>query len=629
MLQVIRDRAQGFFAWLIVGAIILSFALWGINEYFRDDTAGMKVATVAGKDISVYEYQIAFNNERARMEQMFGENFDSDMFDQQIKTSALDRVVDNAVLTSAALDAGMVVSDGQLFTTLQQIEAFQEDGKFSKTAYEMALRQSGEPTSSFEARIRRALLADQIVKGIAATGFATSSAVKATLKLQNQERELSYIRIKSEDFKKSVNVSDDDVKAHYDANSETYKTPEQVMLDYLELSVQDLVGGIEVSDEEIDEYYDDQKDRFSAPEERKARHILIEGSSNESKAKAEEIYQKAVAGEDFAKLAKAHSADPGSASDGGMLDFFGKGLMDPEFEKSAFSLKKGEISKPVLSSFGYHVIKLEDVRGGAVKPLAEVKNEITADIKRQKAEKEYFDKVEKLSNLTYELPDSLDEARDKLGLQIKSTPFFGRGGGPGAIASNRKVIDAAFGEDVMRERLNSPMIELSEQHAVVIRLKEYRPAEVRPLDQVRTRIENELKNERAKKMAEETGNKALEKLNSGSDIESVANAEKQKAEKRAWVKRNDSTLGPEISREVFSAARPANGATTNKGFSLANGDFVVMTLFAIKDGDEAADDNTKSDANNRIANSIGMDEFGFMLKSIKDEVEIQKFPGNL
>ena len=629
MLQVIRDRAQGFFAWLIVSLIILSFALWGINEYFQDDGAGMQAATVNDREVSVYEYQIAYQNERSRMQQMFGDNFDADMFDDQIKNSALDRVVDNALLTDVALKANMVVSDGQLFNTLQQIDAFKEDGKFSKKAYEMALNQSGEPSSSFEARIRRALLADQIVKGIASTAIVTKGSVEKTYSLEKQERELAYVRIAAEDFKKNLKISDEDIKAHYEANRESYKTQEKVDLEYLELTISDLTGGVDATTEELEEYYEEQKDRFSVKEERKARHILIEGDSADSKQKAQSLYEQIVAGEDFGKLAKENSADPGSAADGGMLDFFSKGMMDPSFEDTAFALAKGEVSKPVLSEFGYHIIKLEEVRGGQTKPFEEVRAQLESDLKRQKAEKVYFDKVEKLTNMAYEMPDTLSPVAEELGLTLKTTGFFGRAGGQG-IAANRKVQQAAYSEDVLRERLNSEVIELGDNHAVVVRLKEYQAAEVRPLEQVKARIENELKTKGAKGKAKEKGEAIVAKVNAGNSLKSVAEAEKLKVAAKGWFKRDDSKLGPEISREVFSTQRPVDEKAFTRGVSLNNGDYVVMTLFAVKDGDiSALTESEKTDIANRLSNATGVDEFGFALNSYKDSAEIKRYPGNL
>ncbi|MDH5217908.1 MAG: peptidyl-prolyl cis-trans isomerase, partial [Gammaproteobacteria bacterium] len=516
-----------------------------------------------------------------------------------------------------------------LFNTLQQIDAFKEDGKFSKKAYEMALNQSGEPSSSFEARIRRALLADQIVKGIASTAIVTKGSVENTYSLEKQERELAYVRIAADDFKKTLKISDEDIKAHYETNRESYKTQEKVDLEYLELTINDLTSGVDATTEELEEYYEEQKDRFSVKEERKARHILIEGDSADSRQKAQSLYEQIVGGADFGKLAKENSADPGSAADGGMLDFFSKGMMDPAFEDAAYSLSKGEISKPVLSEFGYHIIKLEEVRGGQTKPFEEVKAQLENDLKRQKAEKIYFDKVEKLTNMAYEMPDTLSPAAEELGLTLKTTGLFGRAGGPG-IAANRKVQQAAFSEDVMRERLNSEVIELGDNHAVVVRLKEYQGAEVRPLEQVKTRIENELKTKGAKDKAKEKGEAIVAKVNAGNMLKNIAEAEKLEVTGKAWVKRDDSKLGPEISREVFSTQRPADENGFTHGVSLNNGDYVVMTLFAVKDGDiSALTDSEKTEIANRLANATGVDEFGFALNSYKDKAEIKRYPGNL
>lgn len=628
MLQVIRDRAQGFFAWLIVGGIILSFALWGINSYIQDDSSGFVAATVNEVDVSTYEYQIAYQNERARMQQMFGENFDADLFDDQIKNSALDRVIDNALLMQVALDSGFRVSDAQLMNTLKNIPAFQDNGAFSKAAYEQALRSSGEPTSGFESRVRRSLLADQVIRSIASTGFVGSKDVAAIYELESQEREVEYLTISANSFKNEIKISDAEIQEHYQANQEIYKTPEQVQVEYIELSVDDLMASIDVTNDDVEAYYEEQKDRFVTPEERKARHILIEGSDEAAKAKAQALYDQIVAGADFGKLAKENSQDPGSAMDGGMLDYFGHGVMDSSFEDSAFSLKKGEISKPVLSKFGYHIIKLEDIRGGGEKPLAKVRDELTSTLKRQRAERAYFEKVEKLSNLVYEIPDSLTPAVDELGLTIKTSPFFGRAGGAG-IASERKVVTATFTDEVLKNHLNSEAIEISENKTVVLRVKEYKESVVRPLEQVKSRIVDELTSKLSKEKAQAAGKAVIEGLASGS-LKSVAKAKSYEFKDKTWAKRNDSKVNAEVLKAAFAMSAPEAGKANYDGVSLPNGDYAVLAITAVRVGVDAsiAEAEKKERAAN-LANATGIDEFSFFLKALKDSAEIKRYPGNL
>lgn len=630
MLQQIREYAQGFIAWIIIGAIILSFALWGINSYFQDDSAGFQVAVVNGEDVSRYEYQIAYQNERARMEQMFGEKMDLDAFDQQIKSSALDRVVDNTLLMQIAREHGYSVSDEQVAKTIQSIGAFQEEGKFSRAAYERQLKNSGEPTAAFEARIRRAMLADQMIRGIANTGFVTEGFVASSQKLQEQERELAYLVIKVDDFKKDVKIDDNRVEDYYKINSEQFKTPEMVDLDYVELTADDMMASISVTEDELKEYFDDNKSRFQSPEERKARHILIEGKTDDAKKKAQDIYQQIKNGGDFAELAKKNSQDPGSASQGGLLDFFGRGVMDKAFEEQAFKLNKGEVSEPVLSQFGYHIIKLEDVRGGNGKSFNDVRVEIEKAVKQQKADKLFFEKADKLSNLAFETPDTLDEIVKELGLSVKSTGWLGRGAPGVGIAKDQKVVAAAFSDEVLKDGLNSKAIEIGKNHIVVVRRKDHKPAQVRPLAEVRATIVNTLTTDDARQLAKKRGEELLAKAVESGDLKKLAQEGKYAFTEKAWFKRTDSKANNEVLSSAFTAPKPADNKVNYKGASLANGDYAVIALSGVKDGDVATlppADMKRLRENMSV--SAGVDQFSMLLKSLKDKAEIKKFEASL
>lgn len=631
MLQLIRDRAQGFFAWLIVGAIVLTLGLFGLSSYFDDTEEAFQAALVNGEKVTVYEYQIAYSNERARMQQMFGENFDPDIFDAQIKNSALDRVIDNTLLIQKAVNSGMYISDEQLAQRIQNIGAFHEDGAFSKALYEQQLAQAGESTGGFEYRIRKGLIADQLINGVIGTSFATNDEIELTYRLRNQERELSYVNFPLAKFKDQVTVSDDEIKTHYDSNKDQYQTDEQVRLKYLELSIDGLMSKAEVSEDELKNYYNEQKQRFLTPEQRRARHILVEFGDDEDKAKekAMAVYEKAKSGEDFAKLAQESSDDIGSKSEGGDLGFFGRGVMDENFENATFTMNPGDISEPVRSQFGFHVIKLEEIKASAGKTFAEVKSEIESEVRRQKAEKIYFEQSEKLANLTYETPDTLEAAEVELGLKIKTSPFISKRGGPG-LFNNRKIIDAAFSEDVLEERLNSAAIEIGNDKMVVVRLDEHKPAAPRPLEQVKEQIKSKLEKEKAQELARAESEVFKEKIVKG---ESVAELAKEKGyvwNDKTWVKRDNTEVAREIVSAVFAMPRGAADEVQTKGLTMNNGDYSLLAFSGIKDGDVTAiSEEEKQNISDGIANATGIDSFTTMLESLKAEAEIEKFPSNL
>ena len=631
MLQSIRDRAQGVFVWLVIGAIVISFALFGISNYFSGGVDQTKVATVNGEDISVNDYRLAFVEEQSRMRQMFGEGFDIDQFEDQIKKSALQRSIERTVLSISATDSGMFVSDQQLAGRVHEIPNFQQDGKFSKSLYEQTLRQNSQSVAGFEHRLRRDLILQQFALGLSSSAFATNNDIKNTYLLEQQERQIGYMTVAANSFTKDINIDDAAVKDYYDKNQGQYQTQEQVSVSYLELNVNDLTGGIEVSDDEVEEYFEEQQERFMTGEERKARHILIsvddKTSDADAKKKINDLHAKIQSGESFEELAKKHSQDPGSAEQGGDLGFFGKGIMDKVFEDTAFALNKGEISKPIRSEFGYHIIKLEEIKAGKGKNLGDVRDELLKELKRSKAERVYAEKAEKLVNLTYENPESLEPAADELGLTIQTTTLFSKMGGPG-IVSNPKVRDAAFSNEVLNEGLNSEAIEISDSHSVVVRLKEHKPAKLKPLDEVKSAIVSQLKNTKAMVMAKEKGEKILADVQSGKSPTSLAKTHKLTWNSEEWVKRTGSKVPGNIVNEAFKAPKPEFNPVF-RGVAAANGDYTIIGIKSVRAGKDEVPKEEKERLSASIANANGLDQLGMIVKSLETKAEIQRFNNNL
>jgi len=635
MLQLIRDRASGLFVWSIVGLIIITFAFVGLNSYFNDTGEGFQAALVNDQKVTVYEYQIAYGNEQRRIQQMFGENFDPDMFDDQIKKTALDRVIDSAVIIQAASNGKMTVSNEQLAMQVQSIGQFSEDGRFSNALYKQQLEQAGESTAGFEYRVRRGMIADQLINGIVQSSFATRDDIELTHRLRQQSREIAYVSFPIDPYKKDLEVSDSEIEIHYKNNPDLYKTVEKVKLEYLELSVDSLLPSISVEENELEDYYEEQKERFINPEERRARHILFEFADDDAKAKtdAEKVYQKIQSGESFETLAKENSADIGSATDGGDLGFFARGIMDANFEETAFALKVDEVSKPVRTEFGYHIIKLVEIKPQEGKSLSDVRDEIEVEIKKQKAEKEYFNKVEVLANVAYETPDSLEPAKEELGLTIKTTGFIPKRGGPG-IFSNRKIMDAAFSDDVLIENLNSEAVELSSNHTIVLRLKEYRDAQVRPLEEVKAQIKATLIDEKALTLAKVDASLIEQKLKegiAGAEAVKISDDKSYAWNEKKWIKRDDT----EVPREVIDASYllprlSENEKFSTKGLKRNNGEYALIAFSGIKDGDVSTmTDEERTKIGDGIANAVGIDVFTTMLNALKDEAEIKRFPENL
>lgn len=545
MLQVIRDRAQGIIAWVIVILIIIPFALWGINQYTGDGKE-IPVAEVNDASISKDQLQTALQQQRQRLEQMLGQNFRPEMFSEAaMKPAMVDQLVERELMLQGARDAGLRVADSGMAALIRSISAFQVDGKFSQDAYERALRAQGMSASYFESQLRRDLLVEQLRAGLEKSAFATPSELDRYLRLQNQTRDFGYLLFPVGAFAGQVQISDDEVKRFYDEKKANFTQPEMVRIAYVELSADALAASAQVSEEQLRAYYDSHQDEFAEPESRRASHILISvaaGSSPDveqaAQKKAEDVLKRLQGGESFATVAKQMSEDPGSAKQGGDLGFFERGVMDKAFEEKVFSLKKGELSEPVRSAFGYHIIRLEEVRGGGTKPLEEVRGQIRTKI----GEDSFYDVAEKLNELTYQHPDTLQNAADELKLPVQHSDYFARSGGRG-VAANPKVPQAAFSEDVLEQGNNSDTIEVGPNHLVVLRVEDRRPEAQRPVDEVRGQIVDELRREKARANARAAADKAMEALKAGTDPATLA---KDGESGRAFMRLSAATVSSRV-----------------------------------------------------------------------------------
>lgn len=591
MLQSIRDRAQGLLAWVIVALIIIPFALWGINQYFGGGEE-KGVATVNATKIYEREVQNEYLQQQQRLQQMFGENFRPELFPEEaMKGRILQQLIERELLLQASADAGLRVDNSMLGATIRSIPAFQQDGKFSKTLYEQYLRRQGLSPKGFEEKLRRDLVAQQLYSGLTQTEFATSSEIESYLAVKNQTRNIGYVVVPVSAFEQDIEVSEQDATEYYDANKDRFMVPEQVSIAYLEVNAQDIAAGIEVSDEELKARYEAQKANYEQAEQRRARHILIRVAEDAApkevetaKAKAEKLLEELREGASFKELAKANSEDPGSAKEGGDLGFFSRGQMVPAFDQAAFSLKVGELSEPVRSSFGYHIIKLEEIKEKRLKSFEEVQGQLLAEIRGEKAKDIVYDQAERLAELTHTNPDSLDFAAEELELKIAESELFSRKGGKG-ITANRKVIDAAFSEDVLARGYNSEAIELGPNHYVVLRVREHKMPAPRPFEEVKDEIKSLLTKEKARSVAEEAAKALFERIQQGEGPAKVAEEKGWEWKTQDNIQRTATTPDRAIVQQAFEMPRPESSEKpVFDRTTLNSGDQAVLALYGVTDG---------------------------------------------
>lgn len=635
MLQAIRDNAQGMIIWVIVGLIIITFALFGLSGYLSG-SAKVNVATINGVEISETEFRRAYQNYKQKMQRLMGPNFRPEFFTpERMSKDAINELVTQELITQVLDESGFRAAPQQVVNQLQRTDAFREqDGKFSSAIYNQLIAQQGMNSELYEEKIGRDISSQQFYNGLVQSAFTTDYEVKAYDRLERQQRDIGYVVLSKNNFLLDAKASEVDIRAYYDVNGAEFLTPEQVSVDYIEFNIVQIAKQVEIEDEAMRLYYKENKGNYTTtPEERQARHILIKTDKDvddaTAKAKAQDLYQRIKKGESFETLAKKFSQDPGSAKQGGDLGFFGKGVMDKAFEKAAFKLKKGKVSEPVKSRFGYHLIKLEAIRGGGAKKYAEVRDAIERDLQLEQAEQTFFADVEKLSNLSYENPDSLGPVAEELGLEIKHSKLFIKGRAQGVL-SNPKVRKVVFSDEVIKERKNSDLIEISDTHLVVLRVKEHKPSSQRSLEAVRNIISARLRHEAARKRAEKSAKEVLDRLRKGEAPWKVVESVKQaKWERPGFIARQpgkDKQIFHEnIRTGAFRIPRPTEEKPAFDVVEIPGGNAAVVGVYAVRVAEADEKDKTKEaldSRRNKLAKMHGSSAYGNLVQYYRKAADI-------
>lgn len=592
MLLAIRERIMGVVGWIILGFLVVAFAFFGLNSYLQTDAVNF-AAVVNGEEISSGQHQRAYELLRRRMEEQLGQAFDPGLLDDDmLKATSLQQLINQTLTLQAADSEGFAASNEQVAARISAIEAFREDGVFSKEKYEQVLGYQGIRPAQFEQNLKQDIIASQFTSGISATAATPEQSLSQAFVLEGQQRRFKYLLLPLSTFSSSVTVSDEDIATYYDAHADAFMTQERVRAQYLELDVATLDPGIEVDEQAIQALYDEQASKYVTPEERHARHILIrlspdadDGATTAALDKAHGIVSRLDAGEEFAALAKELSDDPGSAANGGDLGFFGRGIMAPEFENAVYALQPGELSEPVKSPFGFHVIELVEIRPETATPLAEVRDELTDQLLSAERGDLFYEKSETLSNIAFEQPDTLQGAADELALEIKDTGWVSASNGTG-VAEHDSVRAALFSEDVLDNGNNSAALEIGTDHVVVLRVVEHQEAARQPLDAVREQISQLIKNEKARALVAAKGNELIADLQGGdATLASIAETESLDVQATELITRNVSEPAAAIVATAFAVRAPDTDQPVYEGEMSASGDYIIVALEEVKAGD--------------------------------------------
>ncbi len=625
MLAKIREKTQSIFAIFLLVLFLIPFALWGTYSYF-ESVSREAVAEVNGMEIGLQAY-------RQALEQLRDPRNPRLLEDPAIKQLVVEGLIDQVLLVQAARDSGYRIGDERLARSIRELPYFQRNGRFDQKLYEELLRREGIGVQEFESRHRGEQIAAQVRDGLVESAVVTEDDLQSVIRLLRQQREVAQVLISVERFLAGLPVTAKEIEQYYRDNSERFRVPEEVRIEYLQLSVPKLASGLTIEENELRRAYEQEADRYVIPEQRHAAHILAMLSEQataqdveKARARIEALARRARAGEDFGVLARKHSDDADSAGRGGDLGTIRRGILPPELEAIVYALKPGEISGPVRTAYGYHLVKLIDYTPERRRPFEAVRKEIEQRLRRRKAEERFYESVEQLRNLAYEQPDSLEPAARALGLKIERSQWFTRAGGQG-LEMHPRVVEAAFHPEVLEERRNSDVIELDADTALVLRVTDHRPARLEPLEAVRARIERELRRRKAEEAARALGERLLAQLEQGAAFAAMAKKHGLVYQPPRLFTRETPGLDPRLLEAVFRAPRPAPGRTAYGGVLLGEKGYVLYALSRVIEPDPAKADTTARERARRLLLSRrGAEYYSYYRLRLRQlaEVEIYK-----
>ena len=582
LMDKLREGAQGSIAKIVFWLIILSFALAGVGSYLNRPV-NTDPAEVNGETITSQALERAYTNERARMESQFGDSFaqlaSNPAYVQQLRKSVLDKLVDQLLMDQQADKAQIRIGDEQVKDAIRQMPEFQQDGKFDNERFINLLSRAGLTPKAFSDSIRMDLVRQNWVGGLVSSEFALPSESKRLDALMQQTRDVTVYTVPASHFATKVSVSDAELDSYYKANQKSFMSPDLVKVSYLLIDSKELASGIKLSDADAKSYYDQHQELYQTAERRHVAHILI-SDKDEAKAskQAEELLAKIQAGDDFAKLAEANSADTLSARKGGDLDPFEKGVMDPAFEAAAFSLANpGDVSSVVKSKFGFHIIKLLGVEPQRTKAFDAVKADVIAKLQSEKAHELFLEQQQKLSDLSFENPDSLDMVAEKLGMKVLTSDYI-------SAATTRypfsdpKVKQLSFSSVVREQYINSDVITPAAGVALVLHILDYKPAAVRALTEVKAEVAAAVKNQKAQDEAAKQAKVLQAALANGEPVDALLKEVGGSSKVHEAVTRNGADLDPAIQQALFRMHRPVDGKPSVELMVQGNGDQVVLVL---------------------------------------------------
>ncbi len=627
MIGAMREKMQGVFATVIIVAICAIFALWGVETLFNRSGKVKAPITVDGVDISEQQINQAVSMARERYSEMFKGKIDpSFLTDKMLREPAIESLIGRTVMAKQVAGMKLVAAPGSIDREIVQTPEFSQDGKtFDPAYFKEKLRGAGMTPAMYRARLNDALVMEQLQRGIADTAFVTEKQIDTAVALAEQNRSFEYVRLSEKDAANNIQPDDKAIEQYYNDHAKEFMTDETVTLEYLDLNKAELSHQATVSDDELKEAYDKEAAAFKPSVERHAAHILIEEKpkGGAQQATLDTIEQKLKEGGDFAALAKKYSDDKESAAMGGDVGFSAGDVFEPEFEKALAALVNvGDVSQPIKTRYGYHIIKLLGKKDTVFPSFAERKAALKEQLSHGKADTVYSEKLNQMTDSTYSAGDLAGPAAE-LKMEIKKTEPFGRRGGKG-LAGQQKVIDAAFSEDLLDSGRNSQVIELSADRAVVVRVAAHQLPQQKPLETVKAEIIASIKKEQAASALKVKAEAIQKDVQAGKNLTDIAGVDKLSRVVLENQKNATNGADAELVAEAFKLSGKPSDAAATQSVQLANGDWAVVHLLAINN--IAADKNSKTykSASENMNGNAGAQDFALYQQSLRQAAKVER-----
>ena len=623
MLEDIREKSQGPAAKMILGLIILTFAVAGVGSY--SNAVDTSVADVNGQKISQNAFEKAVKSQRERMAQQFGEMFNTLSADPaymaNFRKGVLDNLINEALIDQSSSYLAVRVSDEQLKNTIRAMPEFQVDGEFDNQRYLALINQAGfYQASSFRDYLRTEMSRRQLSQALIGSEFNLPYQEKITSLLQNQQRNIRFATISAEQFKATTEITAEEINEYYLANQTRFEEQEQVKVDYILLDVAEIAKDINVSDEDLKTAYNENIANYTEEEQRRVSHILVEFGDDviSAKTKAVETLARITKGEDFAVVAKSDSSDTFSAENGGDLEWIERGTMGDAFDDSAFNLVNvGDVSDVIKSDFGFHIIKLTALKAEKTQSFEDVREKLLAKLSEEQAQDEFFALQQTMAQLSFELPDSLDDAAEAVNVKVQTSTWLSRAGNTLPF-NNAQVLESVFSDVVLTDNSNSDVVEVNDNLAIVVRLNEYKAAKVKPLAEVEATIKKTLISEKSSEQAATTATELLASFKAGINIDTQLLALTASFVVKENIARTGSGIDNNIVREAFVLPHPAEGTVSASTLTLVNGDLVIVEVQDVVQGSASVNPELSQQQTSQLAQSA----YRSYVESLKVTAEI-------